>query len=60
MAAGEGGNDMIIDFSAHHIPEAIIARIKNFNLGEQALKEKIVQLLEENPQLLSYFNKYFS
>ncbi|MFA5806169.1 MAG: hypothetical protein WC879_16150 [Melioribacteraceae bacterium] len=40
--------------------EAIIARIKNFNLGEQALKEKIVQLLEENPQLLSYFNKYFS
>ena len=40
--------------------EKIINKIKNFDRGERELKVRIVQLLEENPHLLSLVNKYFS
>lgn len=40
--------------------EIIIKKVQNFDRGEQELKEILVHLLEENPQLLSIFNKYFS
>ena len=40
--------------------EIIISRITNFNQGEKVLKGKIVQLLEDYPNLASYFAKYFN
>jgi len=40
--------------------EKIINKVRNFNRGEQELKKRIVQFLEENPQLMSLIEKYFS
>jgi hypothetical protein len=43
--------------------EKIIYKIRNFNHGEQELKNRIVKMLEENPnfsQLISLIDKYFS
>ena len=42
--------------------EKIIFKVRNFNLGEQELKNRIVKMIEENPyfsQLLSLIDKYF-
>ena len=50
-----------------HIPtperEKIIFKVRNFNHGEQELKNRIVKMVEENPnfsQLISLIDKYFS
>lgn len=40
--------------------EKIINKVQNFNLGEQEIKNRILQLLKENPQLLNIIDKYFS
>lgn len=46
------------------IPEiekrAIIKKVKDFTQGEDALKSKILTILEENPGLLRLFDLYFS
>ncbi len=43
--------------------EKIIYKVRNFNHGEQELKNRIVKMVEENPhfsQLISLIDKYFS
>jgi len=43
--------------------EKIIYKVRNFNRGEQELKNRIVKMVEENPhfsQLISLIDKYFS
>ena len=43
--------------------EKIIYKIRNFNHGEQELKNRIVKMVEENPNfslLISLIDKYFS
>ena len=46
------------------IPEiekkTIIKKVKDFKQGEDALKNKILLILEENPGLLRLFDSYFS
>jgi hypothetical protein len=43
--------------------EKIISKVKNFNLGEQEIKNRIVKMIDENQQfsqLISLIDKYFS
>jgi len=40
--------------------DQVILKITNFNQGEKVLKERIIKLIEDYPNLAAYFNRYFN